>query len=197
MAKHNTSATESANNSDVHINSSVTVDKGKAQQIPEKVKGALGGYLHSSQTKKDELETSQQNKEQDVIAIAEALTRQEAKRAENIVLLKALAPQLEENEKQKRNFKESLMKYIIIILSIQLGFFLFVVFLFAFAFCFKTPFTNSISIEQLKHIIEFLKYYISAVIVEFIAMLFFIVKFVFDRSIVGLIKQLFKKDSKT
>lgn len=113
----------------------------------------------------------------------------------NTVLLDCLSPELQLNEQQKRIFKQKLMKYIIWILSIQLGFFLLVVLMFAFSFCFKTPFTNNISLEQLKHIIDFLKYYICAIIAEFIAMLFFIVKFVFDKSIVVLIKQLFKKDN--
>ncbi len=113
----------------------------------------------------------------------------------NTVLLDCLSPELQLNEQQKRTFKQRLMKYIIVILSIQLGFFLLIVLMFAFSFCFKTSFTNNISIEQLKHIIDFLKYYICAIIAEFIAMLFFIVKFVFDKSIVVLIKQLFKKDN--
>lgn len=113
----------------------------------------------------------------------------------NTVLLDCLSPELQLNEQQKRMFKQKLMKYIIGILSIQLGFFLLIVLMFAFSFCFKTPFTNNISIEQLKHIIDFLKYYICAIIAEFIAMLFFIVKFVFDKSIVDLIRRLFDKDN--
>ena len=55
---------------------------------------------------------------------------------------------------------------------------------------------NKLSLEQLKDVIKFLEYYISATTAEFIAMLFFIVKFVFDKSIVSLIKDLFNKDDK-
>lgn len=55
---------------------------------------------------------------------------------------------------------------------------------------------NKLSLEQLKDVIKFLEYYISATAAEFIAMLFFIVKFVFDKSIVSLIKDLFNKDDK-
>lgn len=114
----------------------------------------------------------------------------------NSVLLEILSPELSKNEEQKRLFKERLMKYIIVILSIQLGFFLFFVLAFTIVLCLNCPIFNKLSLEQLKDVIKFLEYYISATAAEFIAMLFFIVKFVFDKSIVSLIKDLFNKDDK-
>ena len=45
---------------------------------------------------------------------------------------------------------------------------------------------NMVAVELTDIMFDFLKYYITAIIVEFIAMLFFIVKFVFDKSIVDL-----------
>lgn len=108
-------------------------------------------------------------------------------------MLETLAPQLSENEKQKRKFKKSLTIYIIVILSVQIAIFLLVITIFTIAYCFDLNIFKDITIEQLEHLLNFLKYFITAIIAEFIAMLFFIVKFVFDKSIVDLITQLFDK----
>ena len=166
-----------------------------SEQLSNEAINAFSKYLRNTKHETNELESDTQSREQDFLSLVELQIKSEHNKTINAVLSKYLAPQLKENEVQKRKFKERLMKYIIRILTVQLVIFLLVVLIFAFSFCFKTSFTKDISIEQLKHIVEFLKYYISAVIVAFIAMLFFIVKFVFDRSIVGLIKQLFKKDN--
>ena len=164
------------------------------EQLSQEAKRIFSKYLQTSKQESNELETNAQSEEQDFLSLIELQNELEHKKTIDAFLTRNLAPEMRLNEKQKRNFKERLMRYILIILSIQLGVFLLVVICFALAFCFNTSFTNSITLDQLKYIVEFLKYYISAVIVEFIAMLFFIVKFVFDRSIVGLIKQLFKKE---
>ena len=114
----------------------------------------------------------------------------------NTMLLNKLSPQLEENEVQKREFKRQITNYIIVVLSVQLGFFLLIVLIFSAAFCLDLPFLKDISIaqEQLEVVTTFLKYYITAIIAEFLAMLFFIVRFVFDKSIVTLVRDLFKKN---
>lgn len=108
----------------------------------------------------------------------------------NSILLTTLDPHLSKNEEQKRDFKKSLVGYIKWVLSIQ-----FVVaglpivcILLKFIFC-----PSNVQIEQLTEIFSFMRFYITAIIMEFIAMLFFIVKYVFDKSIVDLTKEIVKK----
>lgn len=109
----------------------------------------------------------------------------------NKLMLYILSPELSKNEIQKRRFKQKLMGYIQGVLIVQL-----VVVGIAFlgvciAICFGTK--NTILANNINTIFNFLQYYITAIIVEFIAMLFFIVKFVFDKSIVGLLSDTIKK----
>lgn len=52
---------------------------------------------------------------------------------------------------------------------------------------------NDLTNESIEVLFDFLKYYIGVVIVEFLAMLFFIVKYVFDKSIVDLTGVLLEK----
>lgn len=109
----------------------------------------------------------------------------------NQLMLTTLSPQLNENETQKRQFKEKLMKYIQIVLIIQLivvgvSFLAIIV-----SVCFGV--SHKVFVDNLGSILNFLQYYITAIIVEFIAMLFFIVKFVFDKSIVELLSNTIDK----
>lgn len=110
------------------------------------------------------------------------------------VLKDDLVPQLIKNEAQKRGFKVDLMRYIknmIIFQSILIT--LPVIFMTVSSFV-KLPFLQSLSELDFQFFCSFLKYYISAIIVEFVAMLFFIVKYVFDKSITDLVKD-YKKDN--
>lgn len=112
----------------------------------------------------------------------------------NQLMLTTLSPQLNENETQKRQFKEKLMKYIQIVLIIQLivvgvSFLAIIV-----SVCFGV--SHKVFVDNLGSILNFLQYYITAIIVEFIAMLFFIVKFVFDKSIVELLSNTIDKKNK-
>lgn len=107
------------------------------------------------------------------------------------LMLTTLSPELGNNEEQKRNFKEGLVKYIKIILAAQL-----IVIGLAFialivCICFGV--SHSVFVDNLQAILNFMQFYITAIIVEFIAMLFFIVKFVFDKSIVELLSDTIKK----
>lgn len=133
------------------------------------------------------------NLDTDPVGQAYADIAKEDHAALNKMLLEKLSPQLEYNEGQKRGFKKRIMEYIIKVLNVQLGFFILIVTAFAFAFCFKFDFLKNITLDQLKYITTFLEFYVTSIIAEFIAMLFFIVKFVFDKSIVDLIMELFKK----
>lgn len=106
----------------------------------------------------------------------------------NKVLLETLNPQLYLNEEQKRKFKEDLMVYIKKILSFQILLVSLTILIVCIDICFDIHFMKQLDSSQIDNLFDFLKYYITAIIVEFIAMLFFIVKFVFDKSIVDLIK---------
>lgn len=109
----------------------------------------------------------------------------------NKLMLHILSPQLSENEMQKRRFKQDLMKYIMGVLIAQLVI-VGIAFLGVYIpICFGM--NNSLLDNNLNSILNFLQYYITAIIVEFIAMLFFIVKFVFDKSIVGLLSDTIDK----
>lgn len=118
-------------------------------------------------------------------------TSEDSVSAINQLMLTTLSPQLSENEKQKRIFKQKLMKYIQVILVSQLS----VVGLafIAIVACICLGVSHPIFADNIQAILNFMQYYITAIIVEFIAMLFFIVKFVFDKSIVELLSDTIKK----
>lgn len=112
----------------------------------------------------------------------------------NELMLSTLGQELKENESQKRSLKQSLMKYIQGILIFQLGLIGLAFFCVCISICFCED--SSILSSNLNEILDFLQYYITAIIVELIAMLFFIVKFVFDKSIVELLSDTIHKDNK-
>lgn len=104
-----------------------------------------------------------------------------------------LAPELKENEKLKRTHKTELMKNIFKLLNIQFVF----TYIFVLILIVTTIFSNflNISEEIVVQIFSFSRFYITSIVAELIAILFFIVKSVFDKSIVDLFKN-FDKDNK-
>lgn len=97
-----------------------------------------------------------------------------------------LSPQLEENEILKREQKRELMSKIFKILKWQFMFtYVFVTILIVGAI-----FSNKLHISEniVSSIIKFVEFYITSIVAELLAILFFIVKNVFDKSIVDLIK---------
>lgn len=102
-----------------------------------------------------------------------------------------LSPQLSENEQLKREHKTLLMNNIFKILKWQ----------FIFTYVFVALLLGSIllsgvlsiSENMLIEIIGFVKYYIGAIVIELLSILLFIVKSVFDKSIVDLIKDFDKR----
>ncbi|MEE0059218.1 MAG: hypothetical protein UE295_00140 [Acutalibacteraceae bacterium] len=110
------------------------------------------------------------------------------------ILSKDLVPELIENEKQKRELKKKLMTYIQVVIMFQLAFIGLPILGLFFAIMFDFPVLNDVN-NSLEQIFSFLKTYITIIIVEFIAMLFFIVKYVFDKSIVDLIKEFKNNDN--
>ncbi|MBQ3543575.1 MAG: hypothetical protein IJA34_01085 [Lachnospiraceae bacterium] len=115
------------------------------------------------------------------------------KNARPKVLLEHLAPQLVDNEKQKRKLKTKLLFYIKIMIAVQIALIAIPVIFMSLSVFVKWEHINNIDIAVLEVFCSFLKYYISVIIAEFVAMLFFIVKYIFDKSISDLVKD-FKKD---
>lgn len=111
----------------------------------------------------------------------------------NKVLLETLSPELKNNEIQKRSFKQKLIKYIKYLVLFQLVLVAIPILSCCVAVCFDISIMNDLTNESIEVLFGFLKYYISVVIVEFLAMLFFIVKYVFDKSIVDLTGVLLEK----
>ena len=112
----------------------------------------------------------------------------------NSVLVNTLSPQLSENEIQKRSFKEQLINYLLKIIIVQTALIFIPVHIIIIVVCFDFPYFNNITLEQQQLLFDFLKYFITAILAEFLAMLFFIVRSVFDKSIVDLVKGLFQNN---
>uniref|UniRef100_UPI00405633CD hypothetical protein n=1 Tax=Acetatifactor sp. TaxID=1872090 RepID=UPI00405633CD len=104
-----------------------------------------------------------------------------------------LAPQLKENEELKRKLKEKLMNKLFSILKWQLiaTYISVTIILVIMMFSSLLGISEQLAIES----ISFIKFYITSVIVELIAILFFIVKNVFDTSITDLFSN-FDKNNK-
>ncbi len=102
-----------------------------------------------------------------------------------------LSPQLQKNEELKRQQKKKLMDNIFKLLKTQ--FIATYVLIFGFIMMIALNQEFGITENTMTQIFDFLKFYITTIIAELIAMLFFIVKNVFDKSIVDLFKN-FDKD---
>lgn len=104
-----------------------------------------------------------------------------------------LAPQLENNEQLKREQKKVLMDKIFEILKGQF----IITYIFVGVVLLAVIISQWLGLEEtlLVEMISFIKFYITSIIVELIAILFFIVKNVFDTSITDLFKN-FDSDSK-
>lgn len=102
-----------------------------------------------------------------------------------------LSPQLELNENLKREHKKLLMGRIFKLLKWQFIFtYIYVIILFL-----GILFSSYLKLSEdiVNNIINFIEFYISSIVVELLSILFFIVKNVFDKSIVDLIKNFDKK----
>ncbi len=102
-----------------------------------------------------------------------------------------LSPQLQKNEELKRKQKNKLMDNIFKLLKTQFT----ATYVLIFGFIIMIALNQKLGITEktITHIFDFLKFYITTIIAELIAILFFIVKNVFDKSIVDLFKN-FDKD---
>lgn len=95
-----------------------------------------------------------------------------------------LAPQLEQNEELKRKQKQELTKKVFTILKWQ--FIATYVFVLVIIIIIAASNWLKLSDAIIGRIIDFIQFYITSIIAELIAILFFIVKNVFDKSIVDL-----------
>lgn len=97
-----------------------------------------------------------------------------------------LSPQLQKNEELKRKQKKQLMDNIFKLLKTQ--FIATYILIFGFIIIIALNQKFGITQKTIIQIFDFLKFYITTIIAELIAILFFIVKNVFDKSIVDLFK---------
>jgi len=104
-----------------------------------------------------------------------------------------LIPELVANEKQKRNLKMFLLIGVIVFIAAQITVMSVYIGQLVYSVTIGSNKLTNIDKELCKSLIGFMKFFVSATLCEFIAMLFFIVKYVFDKSIFELIK-LFKSD---
>lgn len=102
-----------------------------------------------------------------------------------------LMPQLVANEKQKRILKMFLLIGIIVFITAQITVMSVYIGQLVYSVTIGSNNLTEINTELCESLISFMKFFVSATLCEFIAMLFFIVKYVFDKSIFELIK-LFK-----
>lgn len=163
------------------------------KNLTDEVTNAFGNYLKDTNQESNELEYEKQTYESEFIRYFALKIKDEHNKTIDSVISNVLAPELSINEKQKRSIKRNLIIYILIVLSFQLLAFLSIIFVVLILVHNNPSILQNISNEKIEYIVRFLIFYISAVIAEFIAMLFFIVRFAFDKSIVDLIMQIFKK----
>lgn len=104
----------------------------------------------------------------------------------NGIYSKVLAPEIQKNEELKREQKKLLMKIIFVVLALQFIFTYFIVI--AIVVIIACSSYLSVSDAVMEALIKFAQFYITAIVVELISILFFIVKNVFDTSIVELFK---------
>ncbi len=105
-----------------------------------------------------------------------------------------LAPQLEQNEDLKREQKRTLVDKLFKLLAFQF----IVTYIFVFMLILSIIFSCKLALSEnvILNLMKFIEFYITSIVVELISILFFIVKNVFDTSIVELIKGFDKRNNK-
>lgn len=104
-----------------------------------------------------------------------------------------------ENEKQKFNLRIKIVNFVKVLLAVQILFFNVVVGLIIFSIIVKYDKFNILSPATISCLLSFLKYYISATVVELLGMLFFITQYSFskiDTNYFSHIRQKIKKKRK-
>lgn len=139
-------------------------------------------------------ESEKKNKDENHQAQTQVLVNEVNTRFSTVKRLyeNVLAPELVKNEELKRTHKKILMKKIFSILKWQFIATYVIVFLIVVIIAVSKKL--GLSDIAIKQIISFMKFYITSIVAELIAILFFIVKDVFDKSIVDLFKNFDSKD---
>ncbi len=101
------------------------------------------------------------------------------------------------NENQKRKHRKAILIIVTIFISVQLVFFNVVVGFMLSSITIENPMFKNINSETTELILDFLKYYVSATIVELLGMLLFIIKNVFDSSLKDMFMKKPVKESDT
>ena len=139
---------------------------------------------------KAEVEVSSDQETEDVeVSIQEMNTFFEQKYR---IYNEVLAPQLKENERLKRRHKEVLLTTLFKFLKYQFIATYIIIFILIIIVA-ANKYLN-ITEKIISEIFSFLRFYITTIVAELIAILFFIVKNVFDKSIVDLFRNFDKKD---
>lgn len=111
----------------------------------------------------------------------------------------AIMTQFQENESQKRNLKPRILKWVCWFILLQLVIMngiLLVIIISTVVGDSALGFIHSIDTTVIPDVFDFLKYYISATVVELLGMLYFMVTRVFDNSILKFF-ELNQKDKRT
>ena len=87
------------------------------------------------------------------------------------------------NETQKRIHRTKILKTVIVLIYIQLIFFNIIVLIMLSSVIFNFSFFRVIDAKMTELILDFLKYYVSATVVELLGMFLLIIKNVFDSSL--------------
>lgn len=149
----------------------------KAELIADILKGTKFNSKHEEPNDSEKEIKQQKNKTQQII-----------KNANNKFLIDVLSPEIQNNEKKKRDHKDALMIAMAIFLSIQFVILFIVVgyTLWSVVSCHKNnnPFDNS----TIQLLFGFVGVYMTSVVVELIAILKYIVTKVFDTSIASLVE---------
>lgn len=111
------------------------------------------------------------------------------------IIRKGLLPQLKKNEKQKRSLKPKLMQHIISLILVHSIIMLILLALLVCSVTVNCSFFKNISIDALKELSKFMMFFITASLAEFIGMLLVIVHYIFDKSIVDLMKEFNSKNN--
>lgn len=110
---------------------------------------------------------------------------------------KYLVPELKDNEEQKRKLKPKLMNYIVWLIFIHSFIMLILLILLVCSATINMPVFKNIDIDIFKELSGFMKFFVTASLTEFIGMLLVIVHYIFDKSIVDLIKKFGSNDKKS
>lgn len=109
-----------------------------------------------------------------------------------------LANEFRANESQKRTFKPILLTIISTLIFFQLIFsnaIILIIVLSLVAGDNPILFINKIDLSIVSELFDFLKYYITSTVVELLAMIYFIIRYVFDKSVEDMIKNNRNKDA--